>query len=122
MNRIQLMNTEEANVGPAVMVVRTHRSGGIPEKRSHNSPRRHSGSPLRTSSRVLEVRYMHTPRPNSKKWIFHDSSFIFSLAWKKREREGEGRVFPKQSEPTSERFVIGHTNQSVFVSFFIIGL
>lgn len=37
--------------------------------------------PFSTSSRVLAVRYMHMPRPNSKKWMFHDSSFIFSLAW-----------------------------------------
>lgn len=37
--------------------------------------------PFNTSSRVLAVRYMHTPRPYSKKWMCHDSSFIFSLAW-----------------------------------------
>lgn len=42
--------------------------------------------PFSTSSRVLAVRYMHTPRPYSEKWMFHDSSFIFSLAWGKTMR------------------------------------
>lgn len=50
-----------------------------PEKRSHSSPLRSSGIPLRTSSLVLEVRYIQTPRPNSEKWMFHASTFIFSF-------------------------------------------
>lgn len=37
--------------------------------------------PFSTSARVLAVRYMHTPRPYSEKWMCHHSSFIFSLAW-----------------------------------------
>ena len=43
--------------------------------------------PFSTSSLILAVRYIHTPRPYSKKWMFHDSSFIFSLAWGKGSRE-----------------------------------
>ena len=46
--------------------------------------------PFSTSSRVLAVRYMHMPRPNSKKWMFHDSSFIFSLAWGAANRGSAG--------------------------------
>lgn len=43
--------------------------------------------PFSTRSRVLAVRYMHTPRPYSEKWMFHNSSFIFSLAWGKGNEE-----------------------------------
>lgn len=50
-----------------------------PENSNHSSPRSRSGIPLRTSSLVLEVRYMQTPRPNSEKWMFQASSFIFSF-------------------------------------------
>lgn len=53
----------------------------LPEKRSHSSPRRFSGIPFCTSSLVLVVRYMHIPLPYSKKWMFQDSSFIFSFAF-----------------------------------------
>lgn len=67
--------------------------GSAPEKRSQSSPRRLSGMPFSTSSRILAVRYMHTPRPNSKKWMFHDSSFIFSLAW--GEAAGSLGVWPR---------------------------
>lgn len=52
---------------------------GPPEKSSHSSPLRSSGIPFRTSSLLLEVRYMQTPRPNSEKWMFHASTFIFSF-------------------------------------------
>lgn len=54
----------------------------LPEKRSHSSPRRFSGIPFCTSSLVLAVRYIHIPLPYSKKWMFQDSSFIFSFAFK----------------------------------------
>lgn len=60
-----------------------------PENSSHSSPLRRSGIPLRTSSLVLEVRYMQTPRPNSEKWMFHASSFIFSFICTRRRSQGE---------------------------------
>lgn len=52
---------------------------GLPEKSNQSSPRSFSGMPPSTSSRVLDVLYMQTPRPNSEKWMFHASSFIFSF-------------------------------------------
>lgn len=57
--------------------------------------------PFSTSSRVLAVRYMHTPRPNSEKWMFHDSSFIFSLAWGEAMRSfGVTQVAGASGSPT----------------------
>lgn len=60
--------------------------GQLTREEEPELPRRLSGMPFSTSSRVLAVRYMHMPRPNSKKWMFHDSSFIFSLAWGSRKQ------------------------------------
>lgn len=56
-----------------------------PEKSSQSSPLMLSGIPLRTSSFVFSVRYIHTPCPNSAKWFFHACSFRNSFAWAKRE-------------------------------------
>lgn len=55
-----------------------------PEKSSQSSPLMLSGIPLRTSSFVFSVRYIHTPCPYSVKWFFHACSFMNSFAWAKR--------------------------------------
>lgn len=52
-----------------------------PEKSNQSSPLMLSGIPLRTSSLVFSVRYIHTPCPYSAKWFFHACSFRNSLAW-----------------------------------------
>lgn len=59
----------------------------LPEKSSHSSPLMLSGIPLRTSSLVLSVRYMHTPCPYSAKWFFHACSFRNSFAWAVKQKQ-----------------------------------
>lgn len=52
-----------------------------PEKWSHSSPRRDSGIPSATRLRILSVRNMWTPRPNSVKWSSHKRSLTCSVFW-----------------------------------------